>query len=74
MRKGQLLKAVCDLYLSVCPEYNSMTYVEKGSYVIFISDSKEDEFINIVLLYEDIVCNFSLSKLDEIEEFFLCVL
>lgn len=74
MQKGQLLKAECDLYLSVCPEDDSMTYVEKGSFVIFIKAYKEEDFTNIVLLFEDIICSFSLSKLDEIEEFFLCVL
>ena len=73
MQKGQLLKADCDLYLSVCPEDDSMTYIEKGSVVIFIEAYKEDDFTNIVLLFEDIICSFSLSMLDEIEEYFVCV-
>ena len=73
MKKGQLLKADCDLYLSVCPDDESMTYVEKGSVVIFLEAYKEDDFTNIVLLFEDTVCSFSLSKLDEIEEYFMCV-
>lgn len=73
MRIGQLLKADCDLYLSVCPDDDSMTYVEEGSFVIFIDAYKEDEFTNIILLFEDIICSFSLCELDEIEEYFVCV-
>jgi hypothetical protein len=71
--KGQLLKAECDLYLSVCLENNTMAYVEKGDILLFIKSWKVKDFLNIKLLHEDIICIFTLSDLDDISEYFSCV-
>jgi hypothetical protein len=71
MKKGSLLISKSELWL-VCgsPEEEQMIYIEDNYPLLLTKIKKEEEFIVITLLYDDVLCKFMILELDEVNEYF----